>query len=200
MRAIEEIIVAEYLESYGFMTRSLRTSRPASRRALRDEGVDLYVRNLRHAAGERQPQFWLFSSELPYVGSALVCARGWMGDKAALATMTGGSDILRHLETSVLKKVEAWFDYDLQRELGFDDAPKRLLVAPLFPSQEPYRAQCAAALKDVGVDGVLSFRSLLLDLIDHTDIRRVYGKSPARALLRLLKAYDLVKDSQMQLL
>jgi hypothetical protein len=55
-------------------------------------------------------------------------------------------------------------------------------------------------LKEKGVDGVISFRSMLLDLIEKVELNRNYGKSDTLQLIRILKTYDLLQDPQLDLL
>ena len=196
MSSVDEQIVCEYLENNGFLVQPLRKSRLQSKRSQQNEGVDFYIRNVKSAQG-REPSFLLFSSELSKLQSALVCVRGWHGDKAALASVTSGAEMFRYLETTVLKKVEKWFDFDGFRALGEKEMPKKVLVAPAFPTQEPFRKQCVAALKEKGVDGILSFKSMVLDLIDRVDTKQVYVKSDLLQFIRMLKTFDLIKDSQM---
>lgn len=199
MQRVEEAIVSEYLEQNGFLVRPLRKMRGQAKKGL-DEGLDLYVRNMIFRGGSRDANFLLFSSELRYLESAIICVRGWYGDKAALATMSNGAEILKYLDSNVFKKVEKWFDYDPAVTFGTVVPPKKILVAPVFPTQEPYRSQCSELLKEKGVDGILSFKSMALDLIDRVDTKQVYEKSDILQLLRVLKTFDLVKDSQMNLL
>lgn len=199
MQRIEETIVTEYLEQNGFLVRPLRKGRPQTKKAL-DEGLDLYVRNMVFREGGRDPNFLLFSSELRYLESAIICVRGWFGSKAALANMTGGTEILKYLEANVFKKVDKWFQYDPGVSFGTKVPPRKVLVAPVFPSQEPYRSQCSEQLREKGVDGILSFKSMVLDLIERVDTKQVYEKSDVLQVLRMLKTFDLVKDSQMNLL
>jgi hypothetical protein len=68
-----------------------------------------------------------------------------------------------------------------------------------LPTQEPYRSQSVSLLQDKGVDGIISFRSMLLDLLDRVEINRSYGKSDSLQVMRILKNYDLLKDTQMDL-
>ena len=199
MQPIDEILVGEYLEQNGFLVRPLRKARLQSKKA-QVEGLDLYVRNMVFSAGGRAPGFLLFSSELRYVESALVCVHGWLGDKASLASMTSSAEILKYLEQNVAKNAKKWFEFDAKVQFGTKAPPLRLLVAPVFPTQEPHRSQCVELLKESGVDGILSFKSILLDLIDRVDTKQVYEKSEMLQLIRTLKVFDLVKDSQMQLL
>jgi hypothetical protein len=70
---------------------------------------------------------------------------------------------------------------------------------PALPTAEPYRSQSVALLKERGVDAIISFRSMLLDLVETVEINRNYGKSDALQVIRILKNYDLIKDGQMDL-
>ncbi|HEX2101546.1 MAG TPA: hypothetical protein VHF69_12820, partial [Candidatus Synoicihabitans sp.] len=76
----------------------------------------------------------------------------------------------------------------------------KILVLPGLPTQEPYRSQSVAMLKERGVDGIISFRSMLLDLIEKVETNRNYRKSDTLQVIRILKNYDLFKDTQMDLL
>ncbi len=196
MSSVDEQIVSEYFENNGFLVRPLRKSRLQSKRGLQSEGCDLYIRNAKPASG-REPTFMLFSSELGKLQSAVVCVRGWHSQKAALAAASSGAEMLRYLETHVLKKVEQWFQFDSFRELGEKELPKKILVAPVFPAQEPFRKQCIDALAEKGVDGILSYKSMVLDLIDRVDTKQVYLKSDLLQFIRTLKTFDLIKNSQM---
>jgi hypothetical protein len=55
-------------------------------------------------------------------------------------------------------------------------------------------------LKERGVDAIISFRTMLLDIIDRVEVNRNYRKSDTLQLLRILKTYDLLKDPQLDLL
>ena len=197
---MDESIAREYFELNGFVTVHLRKGRAQSKRSMSEEGLDLYIRNTRIAETDRPPSFLLFSSELRRLESAVVCVRGWHSEKASLAAMKSGADMLRYVESNVLKKVDKWFEFESWRELGEMSFPKRVLVAPAFPTQEAYRASIESALRERGVDGILSFKSMLLDIIDRVDTRHVYPRSDLLQLVRTLKTFDLIKDSQMNFL
>ena len=51
-------------------------------------------------------------------------------------------------------------------------------------------------LQNKGIDGVISFRTILLELITQVDIKKNYEKSDLLQIIRILKNYDLLKDSQ----
>ena len=140
---MDESIAREYLELNGFVTMPLRKGRAQSKRSLSEEGLDLYIRNTRFTESDRPASFLLFSSELKRLESAVVCVRGWHSEKAALAAMKSGADMLRYVESNVLKKVDKWFEFENWSELGESSFPKRVLVGPCFPDSRsvssPYR-------------------------------------------------------------
>jgi hypothetical protein len=49
------------------------------------------------------------------------------------------------------------------------------------------------------VDGVISFREILSDLISRVHTNRNYQKSDLMQTLRLLKNYDLIREPQLEL-
>ena len=75
----------------------------------------------------------------------------------------------------------------------------KILVLPALPTAEPFRSQSVEMLKERGVDGIISFRAMLLDLIEKIEINRSYGKSDALQVIRILKNYDLLKEAQLDL-
>ncbi|MEM9157435.1 MAG: hypothetical protein AAGB46_00190 [Verrucomicrobiota bacterium] len=196
---LDEIIVSEFLEANGFFVRSMRRTRSQSKRTTKEEGVELYAKNMYFKPGGREASFLLFPSELRYVESMIVCIRGWYGDKAALASMTGSADMQKYVESNILKNVDKWFEVEETDWVDGED-PKRVLVAPVIPTQDPHRRQIAALLREKGVYGILSYKTMLLDIIDRVDTRKVYPKSELLQLIRVLKTFDLVKDSQMNFL
>jgi hypothetical protein len=110
--------------------------------------------------------------------------------------LQSSSEIFKFLEKSVSKNIEGSFT-DMEEEKGQD--LKRILVLPGLPTKDPYRKESTDLLKEKGVDGIISFRSMLLDIIQKVEVNRSYQKSEFLQILRVLKNYDLVKDSQMGL-
>jgi hypothetical protein len=54
-------------------------------------------------------------------------------------------------------------------------------------------------LKERGVDGIISFRTILQELIGRIEINRNYRKSDTLQIMRILKNYDLLKEPQLDL-
>ena len=73
-------------------------------------------------------------------------------------------------------------------------------MLPSLPTAEPFRSQSVELLKAKGVDAIISFRAMLLDLLDKVETNQNYTKSDTLQVMRILKNYDLLKDTQLDLL
>src|SRR5687768_8389289 len=164
MSAIDEGIVREYFEQNGFLVRQPRKYQVAARRKHAEEEIDLIVYNPSWQRGARKPDFFLFSSELPYVQKGIVAVKGWHTGVFSPATLKSSPEIFRFLEEHVLKQASRLFPPDLAEEGGAP--PAKILVLPSLPTAEPFRSQSVELLKARGVDAIISFRAMLLDLLE----------------------------------
>jgi len=197
MSAIDEGIVREYFEQAGFFVRQARKYAPTAKRLAGEELIDLVVFNPTWQRGERRPDFFLFGNELPYVHRAIVSIKGWhAAGRFTPGTLRNQPDIFRFLEETVLKDAARHFPAETDESGG---TFLKVLVLPGLPTAEPFRSQAVAMLKERGVDAVISFRAMLLDLIEKVEINRNYGKSDTLQVIRILKNYDLLQDAQLDL-
>lgn len=199
MSAIDEGIVREYFEQNGFLVRQVRKYQVQSRRKHSDEEIDLLVYNPSWQRDGRKPDFFLFSTELPFLHRAVVAVKPWHTGVFSAAMIKGSPEILRFLEDEVLQEVSRLFPPDDANDVG-GEPPAKILVLPGLPTQEPYRSQSVALLKERGVDGIISFRAMLLDLISKVEVNRNYRKSDTLQIIRILKNYDLLSGPQLDLL
>ena len=196
MSAIDEGIVREYFEQNGFLVRQPRKYQVVARRKTGDEEVDLVVFNPAWQRGARKPGFFLFSNELPFVRQAVVAVKGWHTGVFTPTMLKSSPEIFGFLEEKVLKDVSRLFPSADDEAAGFT----KILVLPSLPTAEPFRTQSVELLKEHGVDAIISFRAMLLDLLDKVEINQNYTKSDTLQVMRILKNYDLLKDTQMDLL
>ena len=199
MSAIDEGIVREYFEQNGFLVRQARKYQVQARRKAAEEEIDLVVFNPAWQRGARKPDFFLFSSELPYVHKAVVAVKGWHTGVFTPAMLKSSPEIFRFLEENVLKEVSRVFPPGAADDPDAN-ALTKVLVLPSLPTAEPFRSQSVELLKSRGVDAIISFRAMLLDLLDKIEINQNYSKSDTLQVMRLLKNYDLLKDTQLDLL
>ena len=199
MSAIDEGIVREYFEQNGFLVRQVRKYQVQARRKTGDEEVDLVVYNPAYVRSSRKPEFFLFANELAYVHRAIVVVKGWHTGRFTPNMLKSSPEVFRFLEENVLKEVTRFFPVDADEPGNAPDVTK-ILVLPSLPTAEPFRTQSVELLKEHGIDGIISFRSMLLDIIERVEINKSYGKSDTLQVIRILKNYDLLKDAQLDLL
>jgi hypothetical protein len=199
MAGFDEQIVREYFELHGFLVRQVRKYQVQSRKKLAEEEIDLLVYNPSYTVQERKPNFLLFATELPYVHRAVVVVKAWHTTHRFTPSMLkSSSEFFKFLEKNVIKTVEDQFLDDESEGMNESDLLK-VLVLPGLPTQEPHRGESIQLLRERGVDGIISFRSMLLDIMQKIEVNRNYSKSDTLQILRILKNYDLVKDPQMGL-
>jgi len=197
MAAIDEGIVREYFEQNGFLVRQMRKYQVQARRKTSDEEIDLMVYNPSWQRSARKPDFFLFSNELPFIHRAVVSVKPWHTDVFSPGMLRSSPEIFRFLEDKVLKEAARFFPSELEADSG--DELTKILVLPGLPTAEPFRSQSVEVLKERGVDGIISFRSMLLDLVDKVEVNRSYRKSDTLQVIRILKNYDLLKDGQLDM-
>lgn len=198
MAGFDEQIVREYFELHGFLVRQWRKYQTPPRKKLPEEEIDLLVYNPGYTKAEREPEFMLFPSELRYIQRAVIAVKGWhTAHHFTPRLIQSSSEILKFLEQNVLKAAE---DYFKNAEEEFQGGSlHRILVLPGLPTAEPHRSESIRLLRERGVDGIISFRSMLADILAKVEVNRNYTKSDLLQIMRILKVYDLVKDSQMEL-
>ena len=85
------------------------------------------------------------------------------------------------------------------REMLGEGPVAKVLCLPEFPASGELRSEALELLREKGIDGVILFRTMLLDLAAYVDVNRNYEKSDLLQTLRILKNYDLLRDAQMEL-
>jgi hypothetical protein len=205
MAAVDEDIVREYFEQNGFLVRQIRKYEVMARKKTGDEEIDMLVYNPRYRqdAGTRKPDFLLRPGELAHVQRGIVAVKAWHTGSFTPGTLKSSPEIFSFLEQDVLREVPHLFPDGAAAGDADDGAgaqPLKILVLPSLPTAEPFRSQSIQLLKERGVDAIISFRAMLLDLLGRIEVNRSYGKSDTLQVMRILKNYDLLKDTQLELL
>jgi len=198
MSAVDEGIVREYFEQNGFLVRQLRKYQVPARRKTGEEEIDLLVYNPTWDRMARRPDFFLFASELPLIPRAVVAVKPWHTNVFSPGMLKSSPDIFRFLEENVLRQATRIFPA-APEQAGEGAELLKILVLPSLPTAEPFRSQSVELLKQRGVDAIISFRSMLLDLIEKIEVNQNYSKSDTLQVIRILKNYDLLKDAQLDI-
>ena len=189
MSAVSETIVREYFELHGFLVRQHRKYIAQTRR---EEGdIDFFVLNPLAQKRVGQQPFELASGDLEFVERAIVVVKGWHTETFSSARLASTPEIFRFVGTKVFQQAA--------RVFGENGAPLKILIVPALPQSVEAREESIAVLRAKGVDAVIPFRSMLVDLVARTEANRNYQKSDLLQVIRILKNYDFFKDPQMEL-
>lgn len=189
MSAVNEWIAREYFEHLGYLVSQPCKYVPTGRNKRIEEDLDLLVTHpqvLEHKLPEGM--IWT-SGDLETVGRAVVGVKGGHTERFYSASFEQTPEILRYAERSARLAAAA--------RLGGEPIAV-ILCIPELPVSDDLRDKALAGLRERGVDGVISFRTMLLELVSAVSINRNYEKSDLLQILRILKAYGLVKDPQLE--
>ena len=85
------------------------------------------------------------------------------------------------------------------RAFGKNGTLLKILVVPALPHAPAARDESVALLRSKGVDAVIPFRTMLVDLVNEVRVNRNYQKSDLLQIIRILKNYDFFKEPQLEL-
>jgi hypothetical protein len=189
MSAVSETIVREYFELHEFLVRQHRKYIAQTKRE--EDDIDFFVLNPLATQREGEAPFILTTEDLKHIERAIVVVKGWHTETFSSARLESTPEIFRFVGPKVFQQAAKAF--------GENRAPLKILVVPSLPQTETERDKSIALLRAKGVDAVLPFRTMLAELIAHTEANRNYQKSDLLQTIRILKNYDFFKEPQMEL-
>ncbi len=190
MSAVNEWIVREYFEQLGYLTSQPCKYLSSVRHKRAEEELDLLIQ--RSSAAVHQPpahMIWT-TGDLAGVTRAVVGVRGWHTDRIYATTLEQTPKILRFAGPAARKAAA--------ERLGSGEIAA-ILCVPELPASGDLKEKTLRALRDRGIDGVLSFRTMLKELVGMVRVNLNYDKSDLLQVLRILKNYRLLRDPQMDL-
>lgn len=202
MAGFDENIVREYFELNGFFVRQLRKYLVQSRKKRADEEIDLIVFNPNAPADGAPSGFQLFSADMAKVRRAIVVVKAWHTSRFTPAMLKSSSRVFDFLKKDVLNKAETYFNFDesdVDPDVVGGGGFTKILVLPSLPTSDPQRTESIELLKERGVDGIITFSTILENLLRNVEVNHSYQKSDLLQLMRILKLYDMVKEPQMNL-
>lgn len=190
MSSVNDWVVREYFESLGYLVMQPCKYVASGRPKKVEEEIDLVVFNPLVVETARSERMVWTGNDLRGVPRAVVSVYGWHTDRFYPTMLERIPEILRFASGESMRHAE--------RIAGSRDLA-RILCLPQLPASDSLRENTLDMLRQKGVDGVLLFRTMLLELIDSVDKNRNYEKSDLLQIVRILKNYDLLKDRQMYL-
>jgi len=189
MSAVNETIAREYFEHLGYLVTQPCKYVSTGRNKRVEEDLDLLVMHPQ-VAEHRLPAGMVWTSpDLEAVARAVVGVRGGHSERFYAGEFEKAPDILRYAERSARLAAAA--------RLGGEPLAV-ILCIPELPASEELREKTLKGLRERGVDGVITFHTMLVELVSAIRVNRNYEKSDLLQILRILKAYGLVKDPQLE--
>ncbi|MBU0679526.1 MAG: hypothetical protein KJ626_15605 [Verrucomicrobia bacterium] len=190
MSAVSEWIAREYFESLGFLVQQPVKYQVAARAKRLDEEVDLVILNPEVKEQRISKAVIWGSSQLQHIARAVIGVRGWHTDRFSPAVLKQSPEIFKFAEDKVVEKMSA--------HLG-EGRVARILCVPDLPSSASLKKDALELFKSMGIDGVIPFRTMLLELAASIDTKKNYEKSDLLQIIRIFKNYGLLRDAQMEL-
>jgi hypothetical protein len=190
MSAVNDLIVREYFEAQGFWVSQPCKYSSQGRAKRLEEEIDFLVFNPHNAVSTIFEHMIWTGADLRGVRGAVVAVRGWHSERFSMATFANMPELLRFADADVVKKATA--------RLGTPEVAKILCLTQL-PASGDLKAKTLEFLKGRGVDGILSFRQMLVELLADVEQNHNYDKSDVLQMLRILKSSGLIRDNQMEL-
>lgn len=198
MAGFDENLVREYFELNGFLVRQLRKYQVQSRKKRADEEIDLLVYNPRPQKTDQPRSFQMFASDISAIERALIVIKGWHSTRFTPNMLRSSSRIFDFLKKDVLDQAKDFFDHD--EEFANSQSPLlKILVIPSLPLKQIDRQESLNLLKEQGIDGIITFQTVLENMLRLLEVNHNYQKSELLQLMRLLKVYDMVKPPQMEI-
>lgn len=190
MSNVTDAVVKEYFEALGYLVCQPHKHTMASRSGGGEESVDMVVTNPSVAEHRLPDGFVWGTTDLQTVRAAVVGVVGWHTDRIYAANIESTPEIMRFVRPAALRFAA--------RALGTDVFAK-VLCLPALPASGELKQKTIEFLKSGGIDGVIPFRAMLLELLKRVETNRNYEKSDVLQVIRLLKNYELVNTGQMEL-
>lgn len=190
MAGIDENIAREFFELNGFLVRQLSKYQVQSRPKRAEEQTDLVVENPKAAEGF-VPEF-LEAEDLRHVHRAVVSVLGWHTTKFTAKTFEKSREIFGFTQQAAFGRVCSLFG-------GGGDVPLKILVVPALAKSRAEREKSISILKARGVDCVITYPTMLRNIIDLVEVNKNYSKSDILQTVRILKNYGCVRAPQLDL-
>lgn len=198
--AIEREVIEAYFESNGFLVRQAGDVGTESLKKKLPPLPTIAVFNPMISTNTKNLNFRVFTGDLSSIRCALVSILGWEDTSFSIDCIGNEARLLKFFRTEAVND---------RLSLGFKPNPMlaesgmgeflKLLVIPSFPRDERKIGIVVELLKQAGVDGVLTIGSILENLLRQTAPSMSFLNQNVFQLLKLLKAYDLVKQPQLDM-
>ena len=199
MAGFEEEVVRAYFESNGFLVRLAGRPPEAGKKRI-GAAPTLAIFNPEVRENANDFSFRLFTTDIGQIRAALVSILGWESSAFSSNLLSSDAGLLKFIKMEVTSKR---LDIGFSPPVALPEARMgdclRLLVLPALPLAESKTREALDVIRDAGVQGVYTFRTMLENLLRSTKLSSDHAKSVPLQALRILKAYGLAKEPQLEM-
>ena len=203
MSGFDENIVREYFELNGFFVRQVPKYSLQSRKKSFNEVVALLINKPDVIKEQTITNFQLFSADMESIQKAVVVVRSWYLSEFSPELLKSSSKLFNFLKKNVFNQSEEYFSKESFENdkiwESISNSYSNIIVLPGLPSNDPHRSESIEILKANGIDGIITYSTVLESLLRQVQANIIYQKSDLLQLMRILKIYNMVKDPQMTL-
>jgi hypothetical protein len=200
---IEQELVEAYFESNGFLVRKGSSSVVAqkSRSKKRTDILPVItVMNPRVFQNDSSLNVRLFSADLKKIRSAQVATLGWGNSSFSVASLSSDVQLQKFFKIELDgARIEECFSSNPEWQAGESSESLKILVVPALPQGMDRLQKLVEHFKSYGLDGVLTLGSILENLLRLSKPSLQYDGHQVLQTLRLVKAYGLSKDPQLEI-
>jgi len=135
--------------------------------------------------------FLLESGDLKRVERALVVIKAWHTETFSLGVLTSNPDIFRFLQKKSFQQALTAF--------GEGKPALKIMIIPALPQDTQLREKSLEFIRAQGIDAVITFRTILAEVLNQVEPNRNYQKSDLLQTIRILKQYSFLRDPQLEL-
>lgn len=190
MLRINEEIIRAYFEMNNFLVKINRGGHISEGKEQESEEISFIVVNLDPSFSSPPRQFVLKTENLLGVTRALIAVRAWHSKRFFPSVLLTSLPSLKFLCVNALQHARTIF-----KTADF----KKILIIPQLPTTKSTGDKSVDILKRKGIDHVVEFRTILEFLIENVKPTKDYADSDSLQLIRLLKNYRLLRESQLNL-
>ena len=199
---IDQDLVEAYFESNGFLVRQAPVhsiSSVNSKKKIETLPV-ITVMNPRVVENNKLLNTRLFSADLTKIRSAKVATLGWENSNFSPACLSSDVQLGKFFKQEMdTVRIKDCFSMDSGwQDAGMSDALK-ILIVPALPKGIDRLQKLTQKFEQLEIEGVLTLRSILENLLGQSQASLSYEGHGVLQTLRLIKAYGLSKDPQLEI-
>ncbi len=197
---VEHDLVEAYFESNGFLVRQAGKLGAISNKKNQHSLRTIAVFNPTVLQNGLSLGFRLYTGDLLKIRFSLVSILSWQNTEFSNGMLSNDRLLLKYFKKEVKEnRVEEGFNPSPDLPEYGAESFLRLLVVPSLPKSESKVSEVFTLLKSIRVDGVLTFRSILENLLRKSEPSKIYQAKPIFEILKYLKAYGLAKEPQLEM-